>query len=202
MGIQIPSMRSYASRSRKPMYGAQGGILWCLDISKMFVYASPRAAALAGPHIGFALESFGVAAQDLVPEWVAAISAAPHTEDVAGSVVDMLLHLAADPHLRPSIPVDVWSRLNERPSLPPACRGRYLGSGHDTVRTVLALDDIGVLTSYPILVWSEREPLDDGGGLAEMRRSIREDFSGVGNGYYREDFLQRLDYILGKLDRL
>jgi len=142
-----------------------------------------------------------MAAQDFVPEWVAAISAAPHTEDVARSVVDMLLQLAADPHLRPSIPADVWSWLNERPSLPSICGGRYLGSGHDTVRTVRALDDIGILTSYLILVWSEWEPLDHGDGFAEMRMSIRQDFSGVGNGYCRAE-LRRLDYILGKLDRL
>ena len=32
-----------------------GGVLWRLDISKIFVYASPRAAALVGPHIGFGL---------------------------------------------------------------------------------------------------------------------------------------------------
>ena len=142
-----------------------------------------------------------MAAQDFVPEWVAAISAALPTEDVVGSVVDMLLQLAADPHLQSSIPADVWSWLNERPSLPSVCRGRYLGSGRDTVRTARAPDDIGILTSYLILVWSEWEPLDRE-GFTEMRISIRQDFSGVGNGYYRAELLQRLDYILGKLDRL
>lgn len=101
-----------------------------------------------------------MAAQDFVPEWVAAISAALPTEDVVGSVVDMLLQLAADPHLQSSIPADVWSWLNERPSLPSVCRGRYLGSGRDTVRAARAPDDIGILTSYLILACSEWEPLD------------------------------------------
>jgi hypothetical protein len=70
----------------------------------------------------------------------------------------------------------------------------------DTVRTIRALNDIGILTSYLILTWSEWEPLDSY-RFAEMRMSVREDFNGIGMGCHRAELIQRLDYILGELDR-
>jgi hypothetical protein len=101
--------------------------LWHLSASKMFAYASPRAIVLAGPYIHWG-QGRSVDAEDLISKWVAAVSVAPHTEEVAGSVVDTLLQIAANGDLRPSIPADVWLWLNERPSLH-ACLQRPLIGG-------------------------------------------------------------------------
>ena len=168
----------------------------------MFIYASPRAAVLAGPYARWQRESSNVDAEDLISKWAAAISVVPRTKEIAGSVVDALLQISANPHLRPSIPADLWLWLNERPSLPPTCSGLSWGCDRDIVRTVRALDNVGVLTSYLILIWSEWEPLDYGGGFAEMRMSVREDFRGTDMGCHRAEFIRRLDCILGELGRL
>ena len=138
--------------------------------------------------------------QDLVSKWVTGVSVVPHTDEVAGSVVDTLLQIAANPDLRPSIPADVWLWLNERPSLPPTCRGLSSGSDGGIVRTVRGLDNIGVLTSYLIMIWSEWKLLDYN-DFIEMWVSVREDFNGIGVGRYRAELIQRSGYILGELYR-
>jgi len=89
------------------------------------------------------------------------------------------------------MPADVWLWLNERPSLPPFCKGRRLGGDHDTIRTVRTLDDFGVLASYLIVIWPEWKPLDED-GFSEMRMSVCEDFNGMGNGHHRAELIQRL----------
>jgi hypothetical protein len=165
----------------------------------MFTHASPRAIALVTPYLDLGSEPLSDA-QDLIPKWAAAISMAPHTEEVVEGVVDTLLQIAANPHLRPSIPAEVWLWLNKRPSLPPVCRRRRLGDDRDIVRTVRGLNDIGILTSYLIMIWSEWEPLNSD-GFAEMRTSVREDFNGIGMGCHRAELIQRLDYVLGELNR-
>ena len=168
----------------------------------MFIYASPRAAVLAGPHIHWHQETFDTDAEDPISKWMEAISEVSRTEEVAGSVVDALLQIAANRHLRPSIPADLWLWLNERPSLPPVCSGLWWGYDCEIVRTVRALKDIGVLTSYLILIWSEWGPLEYEDGFAEMQMSVREDFKGIEMGCHRAELIRRLDYILGELDRL
>ena len=174
--------------------------LWHSDASEIFTYASPRAIILVTPYLDWGREPLS-GSQDLISKWVATISLVPYTEEVAESVVDMLLQISANSHLRPFIPADVWLRLNERRSLPPVCKGRRLGDNRDTVRTIRGLNDIGILTSYLIMIWSEWKPLD-GDGFAEMRTSVREDFDGVGSsGHHRAELIQRLDYVLGELDR-
>jgi len=160
----------------------------------MYTYGSPRAVALAGPYMDWG-QGQSADAQGLVSGWAARISAVPRTQEVAGSVVDTLLQIAANPYLRPFIPAEAWSWLNERPSLPPACKGLLSRCDRDIVRTVRALGDIGILTSYLIVIWSASGALDDD-GFAEMEISVREDFKGVGMGYYRAELIQRLDYIL------
>ena len=142
-----------------------------------------------------------VDAEDAIPKWVAAISVAPRTEDVAASVVDALLQIAAERDLRPFIPADVWLWLNERPSLSSGCPGLHRGDGGDVVRTVRGLNDIRVLTSYLIVVWSEHPRYLDSEGFVEMEVSAREDFNGIGMGCHRVELIQWLDYILGEFDR-
>jgi len=169
-------------------------LLWHLSAWGICNYGSPRAIALAGPYIDWG-QGQSVDAQGLVSRWAARISAVPRTEEVAGSVVDTLLQIAANPHLLPSIPPDVWSWLNERPSLPHACRGLILGCNNDIVRTVRALDDTEILTSYLVTIWTERRPLDYDNS-AEMQISVCEDFKGIGVGYHRAELIQRLESIL------
>ena len=57
----------------------------------MLIYASPRAAVLARPYVHWRKQPSDADAEDLFSKWVAAISAAPWTEEVAGSVVGALL---------------------------------------------------------------------------------------------------------------
>ena len=166
----------------------------------MLACASPRAAVLAGHHLGWELEQH-VDAEDVISKWVAAISVAPHIEEVTVSVVDALLQIAAERDLRPFIPADVWLWLNERPSLPPACRGLKSGRRRDVVQTVRGLNDIRVLTSYLILVWSEHGGHLDSEGFVEMKVSAREDFNGIGMGCHGVELIQRLNHILGNPNR-
>ena len=113
---------------------------------------SPRALVLVSPHIRW---SRLTDAEDLIQRWAVAASAVPCTEEVAQCVVNTLLQIASRRELLSHISVDIWSWLTKRPSLPPVCRGRDVGTRAHVVRAVRALKDIEVLKSYFLLVWSE-----------------------------------------------
>ena len=127
-------------------------------------------------------------------------SVAPHTEEVAQGVVDTLLQIALRPDLLQHVSPEAWSWLARRPSLPLICRERYHGTNYHVVEATRALKSIEVLKSYFLLVWSEWDSLFSA-GLDEMCISILEDFSGTGMGQHRVDLIQRLDHVLGQLDR-
>ena len=112
---------------------------------------SPRAIVLALPHINWRLLTDR---EDLIQRWAAAASAVPCTVEVAQSVVNTLLQIASRRELLPHIPADAWLWLTKRPSLPPICRGRDVGTRAHVIRAVRALKDIEVLKSYFLLVWS------------------------------------------------
>ena len=137
--------------------------------------------------------------KETVVRWAAAASAVPYTEEAGQSIVSTLLHIASTDSLKPHIPVGMWAWLNKRPLLPPVCRGREVGTTEEVVRQVRALEDIEILKSYLLLVWSEWYPID--GGESEMSASIREEFSGIGMWSHREDLIKRLDHVLEELDR-
>jgi len=140
--------------------------------------------------------------ESMVIRWAAAASAVPYSEEVGQNVVDALLQIASVDSLRSHIPVDIWAWLKKRPTLSPVCHGRSEGTKGDVVRHVRALGDIEVLKSYLLLVWSEWDPISSrSGGLAEMQVAIREGFSGIGMGRDREELIERLDHVLGQLDR-
>ena len=166
-------------------------------ISTLFSEASPRAATLASPHLPW---NKLTDRQDLVQQWIKMVSVAPHTEELAQGTVDTLLQIASNRDLLQHITPEAWSRLTLRPSLPPVCWGRSLGTNHHVVEAVRALKDIEVLKSYFLLVWSEWNHLFDN-GLEEMCTSIPKDFGGIGMRKHRADLIQRLDYVLGQLDR-
>jgi len=151
------------------------------------------------PHVSW---DDGRCNENMVTRWGAAASAVAYTEEVGQSVVDVLLQIATVDSLRSHIPVDIWVCLKKRPTLPPECSGRSKGTERDVVRHVRALGDIEVFKSYLLLVWSEWDPVSSlSEGLAEMQIAIREDFSGIGMGRHRGDLIERLDHVLGQLDR-
>jgi len=135
----------------------------------------------------------------LIKLWAAVAVTVPFTSGIGQSVVDTLFQLADDPSLQPHIPVGMWSWLAKHPSLPPVCLGRFHGSTGRVVRVVRAFGDIEILKSYLLLIWSEwDEPRRN--GLHEMCALLREDFSRTGMGYYRQDLLRQLNYVLERLD--
>jgi len=159
--------------------------------------ATPHVIVLVSPHIPWSsLMDMG----NLVQQWAAATSMVPCTEEVVQSVVDALLQIAFESDLLPHIPVDAWSWLTKRPSLPPVCLGRYLGTSPPIFRAVRKLKDIEILKSYFLLTWSEWDSIWYG-SLDEMRSSIREDFGGVWMDRHRADLTKRLDDVLGQLDQ-
>jgi hypothetical protein len=193
--------------------------------SGLFHEASPRTLVLVLPHLHWDWLTDG---EDLIWRWAVAVHAIPYTEEVAQSVVDTLLQIASKEELLPCIPIGVWSWLTKCPSLPPICLGRYVGTCVHVVKAVQALEDIEILKSYFLLVWSEWNlpscPLPDDtinrprriyrlarrrpphiryafDGFSDMQISIREDFGGIGMGHHRADLLRHLDHVLGQLDR-
>ena len=139
---------------------------------------------------------------NMVARWAAAALAIPYSEEVGQSVVGVLLHIASIDSLQPHIPVGIWTWLKKQPSLPPGCSGRSRGSSRDVVCQIRALGDIEILKSYLLLIWSEWDRIDyqESGGLAEMEVSIREDFGGIEMWGDRQDLIERLDHVLGRLD--
>ena len=70
----------------------------------------------------------------------------------------------------------------------------------DTVHQIRGLGNIEILKSYFLLVWSEWDWLY-GSDLDEMEIAISEDFGGIGVWCHRGDLIERLDYVLGQLER-
>jgi len=163
---------------------------------EMLSKASPRAIVLASPHVPW---DWLIDRGDLVELWARATSAVPHTDEICQSVVDVLLQIASKDQLIPYIPVDVWSWLTKRPTLPPVCMGRHVGTRARVVKAVRALKDIEVLKSYLLIVWSEWDDLQDNSGFNKMCTSIREDFSGIEMRGHRAELIRRLGDILGRL---
>ena len=158
--------------------------------------SAKAAAMLVFPHMS---PLYMIGRDSIIRLWAAAASVVPYTDEIAQSVVVMLLRFASLDYLQPRIPVDMWSWLNRRPLLPLDCAARRQGGERDAVQTIRALGDIKTLTSYLHLVWSECNMIYPG-ALEEMCVSIREDFAGIQAEYHRKDLLRRLDHILEQLD--
>ena len=164
-----------------------------LFASALFSKATPHAIVLVSPHIPW---RFLWDRGDLVQQWAAATSTVPHTEEVAQSVVDTLLHIACQRGLLPHITADVWLWLTKLPSLPPVCLGRYCGTRLHVIKAVQMLKDVKILKSYLLLTWSEWDTFHSSDKICAL---AGEDFGGVGMGHHRADLIERLDYILGQL---
>ena len=135
-----------------------------------------------------------------VARWSAAVLATPYSEEIGQSVVDALLQIVRNASLRPHLPDFIWEWLKRRPSLPPVCLGRRRGTTPDVVDHIRKLGEIEILKSYFLLVWSEWDVIDFKGRF-QMENIIRDEFSGIAMQHHREVLTQRLDYILGELDR-
>ena len=138
--------------------------------------------------------------QDAVIKWATAVSVFQYTGEASPYVVRTLLWIASVDSLRPHIPVNVWSWLNERPSFSSESAALLEGTKRAVVCQVRALGDIEILKSYFFVVWSESNYLDVSGHI-EMQASLRGDFSGIEKGHHREDLITRLDQVLEQLDR-
>ena len=152
---------------------------------------------LASPCVNWDSDSH---TQSTVARWAAAALASPCSEGVGQSVVDAVLQIARNETLQPHIPIEIWAWLKRTPCLPPVCWGRCFGTTPDVVHHIRGLGDIEILKSYFLLVWSEWDIIF-GSGLPEMEIIIREDFDGIGTWRHREELVERLDYVLGQLDR-
>ena len=170
-------------------------------ITAVFGESSPpsldRAITFSSPYVPW---YEGSNSQHAVARWAAAALAVPYSEEVVQNVVNTLLRISDIGTLHSHIPIGIWEWLKKRPSLPPVCRGRSSGSWPSTVLYIRGLGDIEILKSYLLLIWSEWDCLNPA-GLLEMQIAIREDFGGVTMWYHRDDLLERLDHVLGELDR-
>ena len=167
-------------------------------IPTLFKQASPQTIVLTSPHVPWHSE---LRDENVVFRWAAAASEITYTDDIDRSVVDALLHIASIDSLRPQIPTGIWTWLNKRPSLPPVCFGRSMGTKRNVVCRVRELGDTEILKSYLLTVWSEWDYIVEGSSRTEMQISIREDFSGIGLGHHRKDLVEQLDHVLRQLDR-
>jgi len=134
--------------------------------------------------------------EDLAQAWAATASTILKEEEIAPSIVDTLLQIAHWGLLQPHNYGDLWSWLTLRPSLPPICRGRWMGSHPNVVRMLRSLKDIEILKSYLFLIWSEWSSLWDE-GFDNIYDSIRENFRGIEMCSDRADLVERLDHVLG-----
>ena len=188
-----------ASNSFRPIWGHAQPYLRSL-LSRPNHPSLHQVITLISPYIDWASK---LCDESMVSRWVrsvAATSAAAYTEAVGQSVVDTLLQIADVDHLRPQIPVDIWTWLKKLLSLPPVRRGRLHDTGFNIVHQIRGLGDIEILKSYFLFVWSEWNSLDYS-GFDEMEIAISEDFGGIKMWCHREDLIERLDYVLGQLEQ-
>ena len=189
---------------RVALKSTSGGFMWHHIgpyITPLFDESSPpflnQAITLASPYTDW---TYGPHSKSAVARWATAVLATPYSEEVGQRVVDTLLQIARSEVLRPHIPINIWAWMKRRPSLPPVCRGRSQGTTPDVISHIQELGDIEVLKSYFLLVWSEWDVLYED-GFAVMMNTIKEEFYGTAMGHHREDLAERLDYVLGQLDR-
>lgn len=162
-----------------------------------------RAAILALPNLELSwLDSSDI--RTFIELWISAAEALEGTEGVCEAVVDVLLQMAFFHPVRAHITPEAWSWLNKRPSLPPHCRGRFLCSiGSSVLPAIRAREDIGLLTSYLITMWSEWDCAGDW-VFEGMCETLRNEFCGDGDtgvSERRKDLLARLNSVLGNLGR-
>jgi len=143
-----------------------------------------RVSMLASPYIPWGWWDV----RGLVRAWVETASTIPKEKEVAPSIVDALLQIVCFELLPTGNHGEIWSWLTLRPSLPPICRGRCVGSHPDVMQQVRGLKNIEIVKSYLLVVWSEWDSLRYSGFLM-MCKCIREEFSGVEASSHRAELV-------------
>ena len=165
-------------------------------IPTLFSVASDKVIVLTSPHVPW---HHKLVNGSVVEKWVAATSAAPCTEESERKVVEALLHIASVDSLQSRIPDDTWLWLTKRPTLPPVCIGRTLGTRIHVIRRVQGLQNAEILTSYFILAWSEWDSIPPE-CLSQMRAAIAEGLEGEDRRGHRNDLVRHLEHVLRQLD--
>ena len=164
--------------------------------------ALKRAAILALPHLELAW-LYSAEIHDFIELWISAADALDDADDVCQAVVDVLLQMAFFHSVRAHVTPKAWKWLNKRPVLPPRCRGRLLCSiGSNVLPAIRARNDIELLTSYLITMWSECDCAGEW-AFEGMCEALREEFCGDGDEVreFRKDLLARLNLVLGELSK-
>lgn len=193
-----------AARASSSVASNTGKFMWCqvvLYISRLFEKQSPpslnRVISYISPYVPWdgALNN-----KVAVARWAAAATEIPYTNEIGQSVVDALFQIAFIDLLRPHIPITIWGLLKRRPSLPHMYNGLSKGGSERIVVHIRRLGDVDILKSYFFLLWTDLyTPSSD--GTHAMKRSIMVDLSGTGMEQHRKDLIERLDYVLDRLDR-
>ena len=189
-------------RSSKFEPSDSGKFLWgrvVLYISRLFEKRSPtslnRIVTLISPYAPWdgALNN-----ATAVSRWAAAVEAIPYTDEVGQNTADAFLQIVNIESLRPQISIEMWGWLQRRSSPPPVCRGLQVAKRWTTFVHISRLGDVDILRSYLLLVWTESFIHES---LGDVLSLIREDFGGIGKESYREELMERLDHVLGRLDQ-
>ena len=128
-----------------------------------------------------------------------AASVLPYTDDVGRSVSNALLQIASWDSLRPHIPILAWNWLKKRPILRPRCLGLIFGTQDAVIQAIVELGDVGLVTSYLFVIWSEWNHAYSSRFLATTQ-SIKEELCGIGALGCHADLIRRLDYVVSQLD--
>ena len=155
-----------------------------------------RTITLVSPYLDWDRYCFD---KNMVTRWSTAALAVPYTEVVGRSVVDALWRIVCTGTLQPHIPIRIWSWSNSRTFLPPIRLGQFMRTWR-VICQIRALEDIDILKSYFLLVWSDWRCPEDS-ALIEMHNSVKRNFNGIGMGCHRGDLIDRLDHVLGQLDQ-
>ena len=167
-------------------------------ITILFKTASAEAIVTISPHVPWYCVPNDAS---VVKAWAAAAPKVLGIDEVELRIVDALLQIASVDSLRPHIPRSSWSWLNKRPTLPSICFARSMATQKHVVRWVKQLQDVEILTSYFILVWSECNLIASYGCLSEMQLAISRDLRGRGMWVHRKALTDHLEHILGELEQ-
>ena len=170
-------------------------------ITALFDESTPpslnRAITFVSPYIPWHLPALNT--ENAVVRWAAAASTVPYSEEVGRSVAETLLRILEHDSLLEHIPINVWGLLKNRPSPSLVWRVRFNGCRVSVVGHVRGLGDIEILKSYLLLIFSEWNTFQFG-PLLELKKSIMEDFCGIGMWCHRDDLVKHLDYVQRQLD--
>jgi hypothetical protein len=133
-----------------------------------------------------------------VEKWTKVVLQVSFTEEVCRSAVAVMLQISLNDSLWPLIPINIWAWLKEQPALSPLFGRQPVKMDEGLIRYLHGLDDIEILKSYLLVLWSEGHEV---WFLDEAADFICETFGGIGMQDHKKDLIKRLDHVLGQLDQ-